>query len=74
MKADMLKRVVRAIAEGSKKDLEALASKIVDTERRTGHAKLADELSAILRNTRSTKASDGPSGPGRSGPCALWGK
>lgn len=62
MKADMLKRVVRAIAEGSKKDLEALASKIVDTERRTGHAKLADELSAILKNTKSTKTLLGPSG------------
>ena len=62
MKAEMLKRVVRAIADGSKKDLEALASKIVDTERRTGHAKLADELTAILKNTKSTKTSDGPSG------------
>lgn len=62
MNADMLRRVVRAIAEGSKKDLEALASKIVDMERRTGHAKLADELAAILKKAKSKKAYDGPTG------------
>jgi SpoVK/Ycf46/Vps4 family AAA+-type ATPase len=62
MNSDMLRRVVRAIAEGSKKDLEALASKIVDAERRTGHAKLADELAAILKKTKGARTYDGPSG------------
>jgi SpoVK/Ycf46/Vps4 family AAA+-type ATPase len=45
----MLKRVVRAIADGSTKDLHALAAKIVESERRVGHGKLADELSAMLK-------------------------
>lgn len=62
MNSDMLRRVVRAIAEGSGRDLQALASKIVDAERRTGHTKLADELAAILKKTKSTKTYDGPSG------------
>jgi SpoVK/Ycf46/Vps4 family AAA+-type ATPase len=62
MKADMLKRVVRAIAEGSKKDLDLLASKIIDAERRTGHSKLADELAAIIEKNKSAKHLETPSG------------
>jgi len=50
--ADILKRVVRAIADASQHDLDRLASKIVDSERRTGHRKLADELDAILKRPR----------------------
>jgi SpoVK/Ycf46/Vps4 family AAA+-type ATPase len=50
--ADILKRVVRAIADGSQDDLYRLASKIVDSERRTGHQKLADELETILKRPR----------------------
>lgn len=52
MNAEMMKRVVRAIADRSQLDLERLASKLVETERRTGHAKLADQLEAILKNPR----------------------
>jgi SpoVK/Ycf46/Vps4 family AAA+-type ATPase len=52
MNADVLKRVVRAIAEGSQKDLDRLAAKIVETERRTGHVRLADQLEAILGQAR----------------------
>jgi hypothetical protein len=37
MNANILKRVVRAIADGSRSDLERLADKIVEGERRTGH-------------------------------------
>lgn len=48
MNAEILKRVVRAIADGSQGDLDRLALKIVDTERRTGHERLANELHAIL--------------------------
>jgi len=52
MNADVLKRVIRAIAEGSQDDLERLANKIVEGERRTGHKKLAENLEAILRQPK----------------------
>lgn len=53
MNSDILKRVVRAIADGSQNDLDRLADKIVDAERRIGHEKLADQLEAILKQPRS---------------------
>jgi SpoVK/Ycf46/Vps4 family AAA+-type ATPase len=52
MDADIIKRVVRAIAERSQVDLERLATKMVDGERRVGHNKLADQLDAILKQPR----------------------
>ena len=52
MNADILKRVVRAIADGSQNDLDRLADKIVEAERRTGHKILADQLEAILKQPR----------------------
>ena len=52
MDSDIIKRVVRAIADGSQTDLERLAGKIVDAERRIGHKKLADDLEAILKQPR----------------------
>jgi SpoVK/Ycf46/Vps4 family AAA+-type ATPase len=55
MNADMIKRVVRAIAEGSSDDLERLAYKIVETEKRLGHGKLAEQLETILRRRRSSR-------------------
>jgi SpoVK/Ycf46/Vps4 family AAA+-type ATPase len=56
MNAEILRRVVRAIHIGSQPDLDRLASKIVDNERRTGHMRLADELQAILKQPRPTPA------------------
>jgi SpoVK/Ycf46/Vps4 family AAA+-type ATPase len=58
MNAEILKRVVKAIAEGSHADLNRLADKIVESERRTGHTKLAEQLEAILkrRSPLSTRA------------------
>lgn len=53
MNADMLKRVVRAIANGSQVELSRLASRIVESERQTGHTRLAEELDAILKRSRS---------------------
>ena len=53
MNANILKRVVRAIADGSQSDLDRLADKIVEAERRTGHKKLADQLEAILKQPRT---------------------
>jgi len=52
MEADIIKRVIRAIAERSEGDLERLATKIVDGERRVGHIRLADQLDAILKQPR----------------------
>ena len=53
MNSDILKRMVRAIADGSQNDLARLADKIVEAERRIGHKKLADQLEAILKQPRS---------------------
>ena len=50
MNADILKRVVRAIADGSLSDLDRLAPKIVDAERKSGHVRLAEQLEAILND------------------------
>jgi SpoVK/Ycf46/Vps4 family AAA+-type ATPase len=60
MNANILKRVVRAIADGSQSDLDRLADKIVDTERRTGHKKLADQLEAILKQPRPPRNGHAP--------------
>lgn len=62
MNADVLKRVVRAIADGSQDDLRRLAQRIVDGERRTGHSKLADQLEAILKRSTSRPTRPGPVG------------
>ena len=62
MTADILKRVVRAIANGSPDDLGRLAHKIVENERKTGHRKLADELDAILKRPRTRQNGHKPSG------------
>jgi SpoVK/Ycf46/Vps4 family AAA+-type ATPase len=55
LKADTLKRVIRAIADASQHDLERLAAKIVHDERRTGHEKLANQLESILRLQKPRK-------------------
>jgi SpoVK/Ycf46/Vps4 family AAA+-type ATPase len=56
MNAEILKRIVRAIAEGSQGDLERLAHTVVESERQVGHSKLADQLEAILTRPRSAKS------------------
>lgn len=60
MNAEILKRVVRAIADGSLNDLDRLADKIVESERRTGHVKLAAQLEAILKQPRPKRTSTPP--------------
>ena len=62
MNADILKRVVRAIADGSQNDLDRLADKIVEAERRTGHKRLADQLEAILKQPRKRVNGHKPTG------------
>lgn len=51
MNADIMKRIVRAIAEGSQADLEQLARKVVASERKSGHTRLAEQLEEILRKS-----------------------
>jgi SpoVK/Ycf46/Vps4 family AAA+-type ATPase len=63
MNADILKRVVRAIADGSQPDLDRLASKIVEAERKTGHVRLADQLDAILKQPKSKRPASTASTP-----------
>ncbi len=55
MNADIIKRIVQAIAEGSQGDLDRLARKVVDQERQSGHGKLADQLQSILNRPRHRK-------------------
>lgn len=62
MNASILKRVVRAIADGSQNDLDRLANQIVEAERRTGHKRLADQLEAILKQPRPRGTGPGPTG------------
>jgi SpoVK/Ycf46/Vps4 family AAA+-type ATPase len=61
MNADILKRLVRAIADGSQDDLTRLAHTVVESERRTGHTKLAEQLEAILKKPRLVKNGKAPS-------------
>jgi SpoVK/Ycf46/Vps4 family AAA+-type ATPase len=56
MNADIIKRIVRAIADGSQSDLERLAHKVVEAERKSGHTRLADQLETILNRPRPNRA------------------
>jgi hypothetical protein len=57
MNADIIKRIVRAIADQSQDDLDRLAHRMVESERQAGHTKLADQLAAILARPRQNKSS-----------------
>lgn len=63
MNADILKRVVRAIADGSQTDLDRLAVKIVEAERKTGHVRLAEQLEAIISQPKAKRSAIPPSAP-----------
>jgi SpoVK/Ycf46/Vps4 family AAA+-type ATPase len=63
MNADILKRLIRAIANGTPDDAERVARKVIEAERETGHTKLAKELEAILNKPRPAKA-NGHAPPG----------
>lgn len=63
MNADILKRVVRAISEGAQTDLDRLATKIVEGERKTGHTRLAEQLDAILKQPRAKRHAPSPVTP-----------
>ena len=57
MKAEMIKRLVRAIAAGSQDDLDRLADLIVESERKSGHSRLANELESLLEEKPKKKRS-----------------
>jgi SpoVK/Ycf46/Vps4 family AAA+-type ATPase len=54
MKADTLKRIIRAIADGAPEDLGRLARIVVEAERKSGHTRLADELESILNRAKKS--------------------
>ena len=60
MNADIIKRIVRAIADGSQQDLERLAHKVVEAERKSGHVRLANQLEEILNKPRPKKSRSAP--------------
>jgi SpoVK/Ycf46/Vps4 family AAA+-type ATPase len=60
MNADIIKRIVRAIADGSQRDLEQLAHKVVEAERNSGHVRLASQLEEILNKPRPKKNGSAP--------------
>lgn len=48
MNAETLKRLIRAISDGSRDDLNQLARKVIQDKREAGHIRLANELEAVL--------------------------
>lgn len=54
MKADLTKRLFRAIAVGSEKDVDSLCRKIIEEEGSKGHAILASQLESILKTKKPT--------------------
>jgi len=48
----LMKRLFRAIADGSREDLGKIAEAIIDEENRKGHTVLANELKLMLRNAK----------------------
>jgi SpoVK/Ycf46/Vps4 family AAA+-type ATPase len=58
MKADLTKRLFKAIANGSEKDMSRLCKKIIDEESIKGHTLLAKQLESILNTKKTVPASD----------------
>ncbi len=54
MNADLTKRLFKAIALGSEKDLDSLCRKIISAEDSKGHALLASQLEGILKTKKTT--------------------
>ncbi len=52
MNADLLKRLVRAIAERSPDDLDRLVERVIESERDSGHTRIADQLDSIFRSSK----------------------
>ena len=56
MKAEIVKRLFRAIKDGSQQDLLMLANTIIDEEIKKGHDLLAKQLAEILRQKNDTSS------------------
>jgi len=63
MNAETLKRLIRAISDGSRDDLDRLARKIIQGKRDAGQSRLADELDAVLNQAREGRPEPGPDAP-----------
>lgn len=59
MNANLLKRLFRAIQSGSSPDVEVLCRKVVDEEKKAGHARVAEDLERILKE-HPVRPSSGP--------------
>lgn len=53
MNADLTKRLFKAIALGSDKDLERLCRKVIEEESGKGHSVLANQLESIMKTRKS---------------------
>ncbi len=60
MKADLTKRLFKAIATGSEKDLDRLCLKIIEEENSKGHGALASQLETILKAKRQSPPPSAP--------------
>src|SRR5215470_6766516 len=58
MNAALLKRLFGALQKGQSEDVAALCGKIVESERRRGHKKLAAELERLVPIPKGLHASD----------------
>ncbi|PTQ78428.1 ATPase family protein associated with various cellular activities (AAA) [Nitrosospira multiformis] len=60
MKADLTKRLFRAIALGLDKDVNRLCRKIIEDEGNKGHVVLANQLESILKTKKPTSGNEVP--------------
>lgn len=66
MKADLLKRMFRAVSLNSAGELERLCTQVVDEERKKGHEALAGELERILESaSKPSKRTHAPADEAR---------
>ena len=63
MNAETLKRLIRAISDGSRADLDRLARKIILGKRAAGQTRLADELEAVLNQSGENRSESAPDAP-----------
>jgi SpoVK/Ycf46/Vps4 family AAA+-type ATPase len=56
MNATLLKRLFSAVHQGLTPDTQVICTRIIESERQLGHAKLAAELEKIVREARAKKA------------------
>ncbi len=60
MNSSLIKRLFRAIQSGSGPDVDTLCQRIVEDEKRLGHAQVAQELESILNQAQTSGRTGGP--------------